>query len=375
MSPSASHPRYLQQTVADDLARKMVFLGGPRQVGKTSLGKQLIPDARAYLNWDVTAHRALILKQQLPATTAWFFDEIHKYRMWRGYLKGLFDLHGSSKRILVTGSARLDYYRYGGDSLQGRYHYLRLHPFSAAELGIRTQDDFEQLLRLGGFPEPFFSGSERQARRWARDYRDRLMREEVASLERIDNLGQLELLVMRLPELVGSPLSINGLREDLSLSHRTVGNWIDVLERLYAIFRIAPFGAPRIRAVRKLQKHYHFDWSLVQDEGARFENLVASHLQKWVHWQQDVEGRDAELRYFRDTDGREVDFVVLVSRQPVSFIECKLADGGIGSGMRYLKQRFPQVDAWQVTARTERDYLTREGVRVAPVLRLLEALK
>ncbi len=375
MNAIARHPRYLLDTIADDLTRKMVFLGGPRQVGKTSLGKQLIPEANAYLNWDVAAHRVLILKQQLPATDAWFFDEIHKYRLWRGYLKGLFDLHGDSKRILVTGSARLDYYRFGGDSLQGRYHYLRLHPFSVAELGIKTQDDFEQLLRLGGFPEPFFSGSERQARRWARDYRDRLMREEVTSLERIDNLGQLELLVMRLPELVGSPLSLNGLREDLSLSHRTVGNWIDVLERLYAIFRIAPFGAPRIRAVKKIQKHYHFDWSLVQDEGARFENLVASHLQKWVHWQQDVEGVDAELRYFRDTDGREVDFVVLVGREPVSFIECKLSDGGIGTGMRYLKQRFPQVDAWQVVARTARDYLTREGVRVAPVLRLLEALK
>lgn len=375
MNAISRYPRYLQPSVAEDLTRKMVFLGGPRQVGKTSLGKQLIPDANAYLNWDVAAHRALILKQQLPATDAWLFDEIHKYRLWRGYLKGLFDLHGNSKRILVTGSARLDYYRFGGDSLQGRYHYLRLHPFSVAELGIKTQDDFEQLLRLGGFPEPFFSGSERQARRWARDYRDRLMREEVTSLERIDNLGQLELLVMRLPELVGSPLSLNALREDLSLSHRTVGNWIDVLERLYAIFRIAPFGAPRIRAVRKIQKHYHFDWSLVQNEGARFENLVASHLQKWVHWQQDVEGRDAELRYFRDTDGREVDFVVMVGGQPVSFIECKLADGEVGGGMRYLKQRFPQVDAWQVTARTARDYLTREGVRVAPVLRLLEGLK
>ena len=371
----SAHARTLLPVIADDLSRKMVFLGGPRQVGKTSLGKQLIPNTQAYLNWDVAAHRALILRHQLPATDAWFFDEIHKYRSWRGYLKGLFDLHGNSKQILVTGSARLDYYRFGGDSLQGRYHYLRLHPFSVAELGIKTQNDFEQLLRLGGFPEPFFSGSERQARRWARDYRDRLMREEVTSLERIDNLGQLELLVMRLPELVGSPLSLNGLREDLSLSHRTVGNWIDVLERLYAIFRIAPFGAPRIRAVKKIQKHYHFDWSLVQDEGTRFENLVASHLQKWVHWQQDVEGRDAELRYFRDTDGREVDFVVLINREPVSFIECKPSDGSIGGGMRYLKQRFPQVDAWQVTARTTRDYLTREGVRVAPVLRLLEALK
>ena len=375
MNVRPRYPRYLHATIAEDLARKMVFLGGPRQVGKTSLGKTLITEPDAYLNWDVAAHRAAILRHRLPVTDAWFFDEIHKYRLWRGFLKGLFDLHGNTKRILVTGSARLDYYRFGGDSLQGRYHYLRLHPFSVAELGITTQDDFEQLFRLGGFPEPFLSGSERDARRWARDYRDRLMRDEVVSLERIDNLGQLELLVMRLPELVGSPLSLNALREDLSISHRTVTQWIEVLERLYAIFRITPFGAPRIRAVRKIQKHYHFDWSVVEDEGARFENLVASHLLKWVHYQNDVEGRDAELRYFRDIDGREVDFVVLEQRRPVSFIECKLADGPVGKGLRYLKQRFPNVDAWQVAARTERDYVTREGVRVAPVLRLLEALR
>ena len=113
---------------------------------------------------------------------------------------------------------------------------------------------------------------------------------------------------------------------------------------------------------------------MIEDEGARFENLVASHLLKWVHYQNDVEGRDAELRYFRDIDGREVDFVVLERRRPVSFIECKLTDGPVGIGMRYLKQRFPDVDAWQIGARTGRDYVTREGVRVAPALRLLEAL-
>jgi len=179
---------------------------------------------------------------------------------------------------------------------------------------------------------------------------------------------------MRLPDLVGSPLSLNSVREDLSLSHRTITQWIEVLERLYAIYRVAPFGAPRIRAVKKSQKHYHFDWSVVNSEGPRFENLVAGHLLKWVHYQNDAEGRSAELRYFRDIDRREVDFVVLEAGQPVSFIECKLSEGPIGVGMRYLKQRFPRVDAWQVAARGKRDYVTREGVRVAPALRLLEAL-
>jgi len=154
----------------------------------------------------------------------------------------------------------------------------------------------------------------------------RLVREEVAGLERIQDLGNLELLALRLPELVGSPLSINALREDLQLSHKTVDSWLKVLERLYAIFRLPPFGAPRIRAVKKEQKHYHFDWSLVPSEPARFENLIASHLLKWVHFEQDARGRDIELRYFRDTDGREVDFVVAERRHPQLFVECKWGD-------------------------------------------------
>lgn len=352
----------------------MVLVGGPRQVGKTSLGRALIPDPMAYLNWDIDAHRRQIMNRQLPSGHAWFFDEIHKYRLWRNFLKGLYDQFGKQRQILVTGSARLDYYRFGGDSLQGRYHYLRLHPLSVAELGIANQAEFEQLLTLGGFPEPFLRGEERFARRWRREYRDRLQREDIPALERIDDLNRLELLASRLPELVGSPLSINGLREDLQVSHKTLSRWLEVLERLYSVFRLAPFGAPRIRAVKKEQKHYHVDWSVVPSEAARFENFVACHLQKWAHYQQDVEGRDVELRYFRDIDLREVDFVMTLDGQPMSFVECKLTPGPVGKGLSYLRARFPQVDSWQISASGDTDYVNRDGIRVSHAMTLLAAL-
>jgi hypothetical protein len=374
MARTARTPRYLLPQLRRDLARKMVFVAGPRQVGKTTLARGLPGAAAAYLNWDVAEHRERILRRELPPGPLWIFDEIHKYRGWRGYLKGAFDGRPRGQRILVTGSARLDYYRYGGDSLQGRYHLLRLHPLSAAELGMGAKDDLRQLLRLGGFPEPFFSGSETEARRWSREYRQLLVREEIAGLERIADLGNLELLVLRLPELVGSPLSVNALREDLQVSHKAVANWLRVLERLYAVFRLSPFGAARIRAVKKEQKHYHFDWSLVPADGPRFENLVAAHLLKWSHYQQDVFGRDLELRYFRDTDGREVDFVLLDGRRPVLFVECKWADAEVDRGLRYLKARFPDVPAWQLSAAGSKDYQTPEGIRVAPALRLLGKL-
>jgi uncharacterized protein len=366
--------RYLFEQVEADLERKMVFVSGPRQVGKTTLALQLPGGRESYLNWDVAEHRERILRRELPPRDLWIFDEIHKYRGWRNYLKGLYDGRSPGQRMLVTGSARLEAYRYSGDSLQGRYHLLRLHPLSAAELGLGTEEELTGLLRLGGFPEPFFGGTETEARRWSREYRNLLIREEVVALERIQDLGNLELLVLRLPELVGSPLSLNSLREDLQVSHKTLANWVRILERLYAVFRLAPFGAPRLRAVRKAQKHYHFDWSLVPEEGARFENLVASHLLKWVHHRQDVEGRDLELRYFRDTDGREVDFVVTDRRRPILLVEAKSRDEKPDRSLRYLKSRFPEADAWQVFARGTRDYVSDEGIRVAPALRLLRGL-
>jgi hypothetical protein len=372
--PYVPKPRYLAAQVRRDLARKMVFVAGPRQVGKTTLARSLRGAPAGYLSWDIAEDRDRILRREMPASRLWVFDEIHKYRSWRGLLKGLCDGRRGGQRILVTGSARLDFYRYGGDSLQGRYHLLRLHPFSAAELRLTSGADLQDLLRLGGFPEPFLGGSEVEARRWSREYRSRLVREDVASLERVQDLGNLELLALRLPELVGSPLSVNALREDLQVSHKTVSGWLKVLERLYAVFRLSPFGAPRIRAVKKEQKHYHLDWSLVPSEPARFENLVAAHLLKWVHFEQDARGRDLELRYFRDTDGREVDFVVTEGRRPLVLVEAKWGDVEPDRSLRYLKARFPAADAWQVSAVGRKDFVTPEGIRVAPALALLSTL-
>ena len=360
-----ARPRYLAPQVERDLEKKMVLVAGPRQVGKTTLARSLPGADGGYLNWDVPEHRERILRRELPASPLWIFDEIHKYRSWRNYLKGLYDARREDQKILVTGSARLDLYRYSGDSLQGRYHLLRLHPLSLAEID-GTAEDLHQLLRLGGFPEPFFGGSEVEARRWSREYRNLLIREELVSLERVQDLGNLELLMIRLPELVGSPLSINAVREDLQVSHKAVSSWVDILERLFALFRLAPFGSPRIRAVKKEQKHYHFDWTLVPDLPARFENLVACHLLKWVHFQQDTQGRDLELRYFRDTDGREVDFVLTERRKPLTLIECKWADAEVDRSLRYFKTRFPECEAWQLSATGEKDFVTPEGIRVAP---------
>ena len=234
--------RYLKTYIKQDLAQKMVFLYGPRQVGKTTLalsflkrGKETHP---AYFNWDYREDRRRLIEEQFPPQEKLLIlDELHKYSRWRNFLKGLYDKQKSLRSFLVTGSGNLKHYNRGGDSLQGRYYSYHLHPFSLMELNSNpNKKDLETLLQLSGFPEPLFSGSERTLRRWQNEHISQLVREDIQNLERIRELDIMETLIDALPEKVGSPLSLKSLKEDLEVSHETVDRWIRILESLFVCF-------------------------------------------------------------------------------------------------------------------------------------------
>lgn len=367
--------RSIKKQIEGDLSRKMVFLAGPRQVGKTSLAKSLMAKGDHYLNWDYVEDKERILLNQWPTGKGLLIlDEIHKYPEWRNTVKGLFDKRKEELKILVTGSARLEYYNYGGDSLQGRYYLHHLAPLTVAELNISNLDDFNQLLELSGFPEPFFSGSLTERNRWARTYRDLLVREDVRDLENISDLSKMEKLSLRLPELVASPLSLNGLREDLEVAHQTVSSWCDILERMYYIFRIYPIGNPQIKANKKQAKHYHYDWALVKDPGARLENLVAVHLLSWCQKQQDIFGKNITLNYYRDAEKREVDFILSEDGKPFKAIECKSKAKEIDTGIRYFKKNFKHVECIQIELHNKAPYQNLEGIKAMSLLEFLKEL-
>lgn len=336
--------RYLLRQIRNDLQKKMVFLGGPRQVGKTTLALEILGSDEsdpAYFNYDDDEDRERLFSGEWPDRPLVVLDEIHKYPRWRNWLKGKYDKSKSKRRFLVTGSARLDLYRRTGDSLFGRHHYLRLHPFSVAELSKEGKLSFDRLLNRGGFPEPYFVKDETDVARWRRERRVLVFRHDLRDLEKVYEITKIELLAQRLPDLVGSPLSINALAEDLQVGHKTAAHWIAILERLYFCYRIYPYGTDRIRAVKKEAKLYLWDWGEVRDPGFRFENLVAGHLLKYCHFLEDTEGKEMELRYLRDTDGREVDFVVLEQNRPIFAVECKLSETKITPAMRYFHERTP----------------------------------
>ncbi|NQY74635.1 MAG: ATP-binding protein, partial [Candidatus Margulisbacteria bacterium] len=328
--------RYLEEPIREDLRGKMVMIGGPRQVGKTTLSRDIIAgkgfSSFRYYTWDSKEDRKAILDEALSDSDIIILDEIHKYEKWKPLVKGIYDKKLKNQQIIVTGSARLNVYRRGGDSLQGRYHYYRLHPFSAMELENRSphiepmkplsfsgeipQKQLDSLLTYGGFPEPILNQSPKQLRRWHNDRIERMVKEDIRDISSINDIGNIQLLVDMLPSKVASLLSINTIREDLEVSHRSISHWIATLEELYYAYRIYPYQNNRIRALKKEPKLFLWDWSEVVDPGARFENMVAGHLLKTVHYLRDTEGFKTELFYLRDKEKREVDFLVTVDNTP-----------------------------------------------------------
>ena len=361
--------------IKEDLDRqKIVMIAGPRQVGKTRLSWNFLEDAQkfkrpeehpAYLNWDSAQDRETILRMEFPTNyQTLIFDEIHKYENWRNYLKGIYDKLGRKYKIIVTGSARLDFYRHGGDSLQGRYFFYRLHPLSFFNCPIE-EEAFQKLLKFGGFPEPFLEASPRFYSRWQNLRRSRLIQEDLFSLEKVREVAKVDLLMTLLPDRVGSILSINSIREDLNVAHNTAAHWIEILENLYFCFRVAPFASTKVKSMKKEQKLFLWDWSLAKN--GIVENFLASMLLKYCHFQEDVEGKKLELRFLRDKEKREIDFLIIEDGKIHLAVECKSNNKNPSKHWKYFLERLEISNAYQVYLGSD-DFLALEGrLRILPM--------
>ena len=357
--------RYLDDQLHRDLLKKMVLLTGPRQVGKTTLSQQLVAEQSGsqYLNFDVPTHRAVMQAQSWRQSAPLLvLDEVHKMRDWKAWLKGVWDGRAPGQHILVTGSARMDTFRQGGDSLAGRYFRLRLHPLSVREWAEQTQTSaaaaLTHLLARGGFPEPALAGTEPDAQRWRADYFSGLVREDVLEFSRLQEVNAMRLFAEMLRSRVGSPLSLASIGRDLNLSPVTLARYLDVLEALFIVFVVRPWHRNIARATLKAPKVYFYDTGLVLgDDGLRFENLVACHLLKQVHWQQDTRGMAVDLHYVRTKDDAEVDFALSEGDMLTHLVECKLSDAKPHRALTRFAEQWAQAKAVQLLreCKTESD--------------------
>ena len=353
-----SSNRELAEKLRRDLGRKLVVLTGARQTGKTTLARQLMThfEPAQYLNWDVPADRLLITQYAWsPKARLVVFDEIHKMRNWKAFLKGAWDGRSEGQAMLVTGSARMETFRQGGESLAGRYYTWRLHPFSVRELmvtqGMSAGDALARLLERGGFPEPCLADAAIDADRWRAQYTTDLVREDVLDFSRVHEVRALQLLFDLLRERVGSPLKLSNLAQALQISPTTAARYVEILEALYIVFRVTPWHRDVARSLLKEPKVYFLDTGLVKgDAGIKLENAVAAMLLKHCHHRQDAEGKAITLHTIRDKERHEIDFVLAEGETVTDLVEVKLGDPTPSAYLHRMAERFAPARAVQIVA-------------------------
>lgn len=347
--------RYIHPFITRDLLKKMVFISGPRQSGKTTLVENIINAQRSiYLNWDdIDGRRNILARNWSDEDEVIAFDELHKYSRWKNFLKGTYDTQKTKHKFIVTGSARLDLYKKGQDSMMGRFFSWRLHPLCLAELkhcfDYKSENVITDLLELGGFPDPFFQGDITYAKRWRNERINLVFRQDINEIENVRDINILEIFYTMLRERVGAEIVLSNIARDLEIAPKTAKAWLSLLERTYALFVIMPFSKNLTKAIVKTPKVYFYDNGEVEgDIGSKFENLVANHLLKKIQFLEDATGEKYELNYVRDRNGPEVDFLIVKNRKPLLLIEAKASDSARSKSLYYFMEKLKIEKAVQL---------------------------
>ncbi len=373
--------RYLTKYIQEDLDKKIILLTGPRQTGKTTLSKMLKTDYD-YFNFDSLDDRlSLQNKSWDRSKNLIIFDELHKLKNWKSWLKGIYDTEGIPPSLLVTGSAKLDTYRKVGDSLAGRFFQFRMHPLDLKEIYTflnpeNLETELDKLLISGGFPEPFLNGTTRFYNRWKKSHLDIILKQDLIELENVQQIVQIETLSQLLKSRVGSPVSYSALARDLQCSDKTVKRWLTILENMYVIFKVPPFHKNIARAIQKAPKFYFYDTGqVIGDQGIRLENTVACAIQKEIHFQEDCFGETKNLFYLKNKNGKEIDFCVTLDDTPALMVEVKWKDENLSPNFEIFRKFFPEIKMIQLTKELKKEKTFPNGAQIRRAHNWLSKLK
>ncbi len=369
--------RLLSKTIKNLLPKgKIILLSGPRQVGKTFLSKKLFPSKDfVYLNFDDPDDRIILFEKSWPKDSKLLIlDELHKMEKWKIWLKAIYDKGPLKPDIIVTGSARMDTFRKGGDSLAGRHFYFRLYPLMFQELQIcpwNSQATLQRLMDVGGFPEPFVEGDTTYLKLWQKSHLDRIIKEDLLDMERVRELKKIEILVQLLSQRVGSRINHSSLAKTLEVSSHTVKHWLQIMEDLYVVFKVLPLTKKVSASILKSPKYYFFDTARVRgDRGAKLENLVACQLLAQTQFLEDSFREKRGLHFLADKQKHEVDFAITKEDKVELLAEVKLSDKKLSPALKYFTERLKPGESFQAVYNLDREK-HYESIRIVSVEKLL----
>ena len=322
---------------------------GPRQAGKTTLVQHELPDY-AYVSLEDPDERMLAAEdpraflRRFPDNT--IFDEVQRVPTLLSYLQGIVDKEQKNGRFVLTGSHQLELRAAVAQSLAGRTGLLHLLPLSIEELrqaGL-TFDGFEDYV-VHGFLPRVHSQNQRPFRAYANYYQTYIER-DVRQLIELKDVSLFEKFIKLLAGRVGQLMDYQALSNAVGVSAKTIKQWLSVLEASYVVVKLPPYFENFGKRVVKSPKYFFTDVGLLayllgletpsqvlRDPllGSIFENLVVIEVLK----QRYNSGYDANLYFFRDSNGSEIDLLCKTSNGLVG-IEIKAASTWHGKFAKQL---------------------------------------
>lgn len=316
----------------------IVTVLGPRQAGKTTLVQQELPDY-AYVSLEDPDERMLATEdpraflRRYPGNT--IFDEVQRVPMLLSYLQGIVDNEQKNGRFVLTGSHQLELRAAVAQSLAGRTGLLHLLPLSIDELtqAGKAFGGFEDYV-IHGFLPRVHSQNQRPFRAYANYYQTYIER-DVRQLIELKDVSLFEKFIKLLAGRVGQLMDYQALSNAVGVTTKTIKQWLSVLEASYVVVKLPPYFENFGKRVVKSPKYFFADVGLLayllgietpnqvlRDPllGSIFENLVVIDVLK----QRYNSGYDANLYFFRDSNGNEIDLLCKTSSGLVG-IEIKAA--------------------------------------------------